>query len=702
MSSSTVATSSVRTHEHQVVSNHMFSSNAHKSIWTSLWENFVSVIPDRVNQTPNFDGYKPLVAAIKEDDWDEANEYLKNHKKDIKEIFAARDSKKEIHMIFNAAAIREECMFVEEFIELVPSDALEFVDPETAITVLHMAAMVGNNTIVKALVKKNPNLPQIRSSDIPPVVPLTYAAMKASDLQKETVEFLYSVTRDEDPSPFSGILGSVLLSGLIQANAYGIALSILGRHPELVGDMYSSKPLEMIVERPFAFLTGAELTWWERFIYSLIPVHADGPYDYAIRGDRENNLATSKGTTKDEENPPETSTVSTKLEGSSSNTDERTITKYFMPYFLRVPRIAQLYNQKLMHKQAVALVKYVLAVYGQKKDDTEIITGLFINPSILETAIKYGTTEFVLECLHVFPMLCGGDHGEKLIRMVITERNEKVFSYICQIKKRHYPLDRLPTLDERDNSILHHTAKLAPNRRLNSVSGAALQMQREMQWFKGVADTMIQKARYIRNKDGDTAQFLLTDQHKDLMEKGEKWMKDTSGSCMVVATLIATVAFAAAFTVPGGNISDTSKTNNGVPIFLEKTSFIVFVVADALALLSSITSVLMFLAILTSRYSEEDFLKSLPLKLIIGLATLFISMATILISFGAAVSIVLSDRYSRAAIPITLCGCIPVLLFAFLQLPLFVEMIRSTYWPITFGEKSRNTIKKKPKKRKLN
>ncbi|RZC85976.1 hypothetical protein C5167_026648 [Papaver somniferum] len=156
-----------------------------------------------------------------------------------------------------------------------------------------------------------------------------------------------------------------------------------------------------------------------------------------------------------------------------------------------------------MHKQAVALVKYVLQVYAQKKDDAQI------SPSILETAIKYGTTEFVLECLHVFPMLCAGDYGEKLIRMVITERNEKVFSYICHIKKTHYPLDRLPTLDERDNSILHHTAKLAPTRRINSVSGAALQMQREMQWFKGVADTMIQKGRYMRNKDGDTAQFLI-------------------------------------------------------------------------------------------------------------------------------------------------------------------------------------------------
>ncbi|KAI3979379.1 hypothetical protein MKX01_001571, partial [Papaver californicum] len=295
-------------------------------------EKFVSG-PDQVSRTLNFDGYEPLVEAIKEGDWDEANEYLKNHKKDIKEIFATRDSKKEIHMVFNAAALQEECIFVEQLIELVPSDALEFVDPGTEITMLHMAAMVGNITIVKALVKKNTNLPQIRIKNFPPVVPLTYAAMKASDLQKETVEFLYSVTRDEDPSPFSGILGSVLLYGLIQANSYGIALSIIRRHPELAGDMYSSKTLEMMVERPFAFLTGADLTWWERCIYSLIQVHADGPHGYAIEGDRENNLASSKGTKKDEEDPPETSTVSSKREPTSNG--ERAVTKYFMPYMLR-------------------------------------------------------------------------------------------------------------------------------------------------------------------------------------------------------------------------------------------------------------------------------------------------------------------------------------------------------------------------------
>ncbi|KAI3862141.1 hypothetical protein MKW92_020621, partial [Papaver armeniacum] len=141
------------------------------------------------------------------------------------------------------------------------------------------------------------------------------------------------------------------------------------------------------------------------------------------------------------------------------------------------------------------------------------------------------------------------------------------------------------------------------------------------------------------------------------------------------AALIATVAFAAAFTVPGGNISDSNNVMNGIPVFLEKSSFTVFVVSDALALFSSITSVLMFLAIYTSRFAENDFLKSLPQKLIFGLATLFLSMVAILVAFGAALFIVVGSRFSHVLIPITLITCFPLGLFAWLQLPLFVEMV---------------------------
>ena len=115
-----------------------------------------------------------------------------------------------------------------------------------------------------------------------------------------------------------------------------------------------------------------------------------------------------------------------------------------------------------------------------------------------------------------------------------------------------------------------------------------------------------------RNDMGLTPQELFTKDHEEMMSKGEKWMKDTASSCTVVGALIVTIMFAAVFTVPGGN-----GQTDGFPIFLNKKLFMVFIVSDALSLFSSSTSVLMFLGILTSRYAEEDFLESLPRKMII-------------------------------------------------------------------------------------
>ncbi|KAG6593427.1 hypothetical protein SDJN03_12903, partial [Cucurbita argyrosperma subsp. sororia] len=100
---------------------------------------------------------------------------------------------------------------------------------------------------------------------------------------------------------------------------------------------------------------------------------------------------------------------------------------------------------------------------------------------------------------------------------------------------------------------------------------------------------------------------------------------------MLVATLIATVVFAAAFTVPGGN-----DDKEGIPIFWQNKMFTVFVISDVAALVLSTTSILMFLSILTSRYAEKDFLVSLPTKLLFGLLTLFVSIACMVVAFGAA------------------------------------------------------------------
>ena len=178
----------------------------------------------------------------------------------------------------------------------------------------------------------------------------------------------------------------------------------------------------------------------------------------------------------------------------------------------------------------------------------------------------------------------------------------------------------------------------------------------------------------VKNQDGKTPWQVFKEEHKALLEEGKNWMKDTSNSCMLVATLIATIAFAAAITVPGGKHQD-----KGIPIFLSDNTFMVFVVSDALALFSSMASLLMFLTILNARFAEEDFVIALPEKLIIGLACLFLAIVNTMVAFGAALSMLLKERLKWAPIPIALLACVPIALFAMLQLPLFIEMIISTY-----------------------
>jgi ABC-type arginine/histidine transport system permease subunit len=96
----------------------------------------------------------------------------------------------------------------------------------------------------------------------------------------------------------------------------------------------------------------------------------------------------------------------------------------------------------------------------------------------------------------------------------------------------------------------------------------------------------------------------------------------------------------------------------------------------------------MILGILTSRYAEQDFLRSLPTKLIIGLSTLFISIATMMVAFCAAL-IILLDGKLQIVMPIVFLSGIPVSLFMLLQFPLLVEIFFSTYGPGIFDRKTK-------------
>ncbi|KAI3872871.1 hypothetical protein MKW92_025746, partial [Papaver armeniacum] len=478
-----------------------------------------------------------------------------------------------------------------------------------------------------------------------------------------------------------GPKGAELLCTTIDANFYDLAVCLVKRFPELVMEkslVHDAYALEMLVRRPFTFRSGTKLTWWQKYIYSLIRVHgASSTYDY---DDGAVQQSTSEG---DQENLPE------RIEGTNaekiSTTSPTSFKGIHIPHIIRVPHIKEIHDQKLMHERAVTLLKNILEEVFEQIGN-EDVDFFFINSNIVKISVKHGIIEFLVEFLDRFQNLSiYRVRGQNMLEMAVAERNEMIVNFICQHEDRFGDkIDSISKTDNDDNTILHHAAKLATPAQLSLVSGVALQMQRELQWFKGVESILSENDRFKRNKNGDTAHFIFTKEHKDLLKKGEDWMKDTSGSCMIVGALIATVAFAAAFTVPGGNINDVNSSKNGVPVFLGQFSFTVFAVADALALFSSITSVLMFLAIYTSRYAEMDFLKSLPQKLIIGLATLFVSMAAILVAFSASLLIVVGEGFEQALTPIAVFGSCPLALFAWLQLPLFYEMIRSTYWGSLF------------------
>lgn len=191
----------------------------------------------------------------------------------------------------------------------------------------------------------------------------------------------------------------------------------------------------------------------------------------------------------------------------------------------------------------------------------------------------------------------------------------------------------------------------------------------------------------LPNHEGITPRELFTTDHEELVKKGESWMKRTTNSCMVVSTLIATGVFSAAFSVPGGNNDD-----KGSPNYLEKPSFLVFALSDSLALISSSTSILVFLSILISRYAEQDFHRSLPLKLISGLVALFISIISMMIAFSSAFFITYFHGLKWVPIFIAVLAFFPIPLFIFLQFPLWRDILYSAYISCSLFRPSKRMI----------
>ncbi|KAM0031193.1 putative ankyrin repeat-containing domain, PGG domain, ankyrin repeat-containing domain superfamily [Helianthus debilis subsp. tardiflorus] len=276
-------------------------------------------------------------------------------------------------------------------------------------------------------------------------------------------------------------------------------------------------------------------------------------------------------------------------------------------------------------------------------------------------------------------------NGHDIIQLAIINRSEKVYNLIYDIGERKNVYRTCK--DSRENNILHLAGKLAPSSVLNQRTGAALQLQRELQWLQEVEKFVFPSYITQENLDKETPYMVFTREHKELLKEGEQWMKATAESCSITAALIVTIVFAAAITVPGG-----SNQEKGTPLFKSKAAFIIFAIADAISLFASSTALLVFLSILTTRFAEKDFLVSLPRRLFIGIFSLLLSTTTMMVAFSATLFLVFCDNKPWMLAPICGLAFIPIAFFVSLQFPLMVDLLWSTYSPIFGNQRERPNL----------
>ncbi|KAM0031189.1 putative GPCR, family 2, secretin, PGG domain-containing protein [Helianthus debilis subsp. tardiflorus] len=253
--------------------------------------------------------------------------------------------------------------------------------------------------------------------------------------------------------------------------------------------------------------------------------------------------------------------------------------------------------------------------------------------------------------------------GYDIVQLAIMHRSEKIYNLIYDAGERRNLYRTYE--DSSKNNILHLTGKLAPSSVLNQRRGAALQLQRELQWI-------------------ETPDMVFTREHEKLVKEAEQWMKTTAESFSITAALITTIVFAAAITVPGGSSHD-----KGTPLFKKEPAFIIFAILDAISLFASSTALLVFLSILTARFSDKDFLVSLPRRLFIGLFSLLVSTTTMMIAFSATLFLVFCEKKSLMLAPICGLAFILIAFFVCLQFPLLVDLLKSTYSHISGNQRKR-------------
>ncbi|KAI9089887.1 hypothetical protein K1719_028857 [Acacia pycnantha] len=288
-------------------------------------------------------------------------------------------------------------------------------------------------------------------------------------------------------------------------------------------------------------------------------------------------------------------------------------------------------------------------------------------------AAKNGVTEMVEKILELFPVAIHDMNEEKKNVVQVAVEHRQLYVYQLLLQRNILIESAFWNVDHVGNSALHLAATYGLYKPW-LIHGAALQiMQWEIKWFEFAKESMPSHLFALRNNCNKTPEDIFFETHSELVKSGGESLIKTSESCSVVAALVAGVSFATSSTVPGGNDDNTGK-----PTLEGQLGFDIFAISALIALYLSVTALIIFLSILTSRKHPSDFSKKLPVKLLVALSSMFVSIFSMFISFCAAHSFVLEDKFKKPMLPLFAIMCLPVY-YTLAEFPLYVDLFRGLF-----------------------
>ncbi|GFS33772.1 ankyrin repeat family protein [Actinidia rufa] len=479
-----------------------------------------------LQQNDEYWRWTPLVKAALTGNWESAKNFLDQHK-DASTVPITRFLETALHL---AVATGKNLHFVKKLVESMPDEALVLCDNK-GFTALHTAALVGNTDAAKVLVDRHRELLNIGGSRNN--LPIHVAARHG---RKETLCYLFGVTNDDQA--YHDLSGLWLIMYTMEIGFYDVALDLIRRNPELATSKIpplGNIALTILAVTTSAFPSGSPLNFWQRIIYSCVPESCSKDHN---KGDIEDQMNTSPLLIDQKYNWARFFGANFCI--SAHKVSQKLHFILWKVFEFAVPQVKGIREKKQKHNQALQLAKCLCKKIQSLED-----------PNAYESQAKEP----------LFDAAALGVH--ELVEVIV---------------------DSFPSLvwarDSENCSIFHDAID----------PGAALQMQRKLQWFEEVKKFVISLDMYLRNKYNQTGQMVFTEAHQELLVEGEKWMKHTASSCTIVATLIFTIAFAAAISVPGGHNDANSLASqfcsnaisvpgghndaNGLPILSNETAFL--------------------------------------------------------------------------------------------------------------------------------